>query len=134
MEAEDLVQETFVRLHRAHRSIGDGNLSAYTRQTLMNLKRSAWRRTFRERRAIERVGAPRPGGDPASTIGDQDVRRAFLALPVTQRACLALRFYEDFKEQQISDTLGLTLSAVKKNVERGLKSLRRSLGEEGIEE
>lgn len=132
LEAQDLVQEAFLRVHRARNRIDYENLHAYTRQTLMNLRRSVWRRKVREQRALRRMGAAQPDGDPANTLGDQDVRRAFLALPLKQRACLALRFYEDMKEQQISEVLGLSLSAVKKNVERGLNSLRRSLAEEVI--
>jgi RNA polymerase sigma-70 factor (ECF subfamily) len=126
-EAEDLVQETFSHLLRARARLGDGNVSAYARQTLMNLKRSAWRRLVREHEALRRVEVVRAAGDPASSVGDQEVRRSFLALPVKQRACIALRFYEDMKEQQISDVLGISLSAVKKNVERGLANLRRAL-------
>jgi len=40
-----------------------------------------------------------------------------------------MRFYEDRKEQEIADALGLSLSAVKKQIERGLAALRPVLSE-----
>jgi DNA-directed RNA polymerase specialized sigma24 family protein len=43
-----------------------------------------------------------------------------------------MRFYEDRKEQEIADALDMSLSAVKKQIERGLKALRPRLSDRGV--
>ncbi len=129
-EAEDLVQETFVRLHRAGERVYDEGFRPYARQTLLNLRRSSLRSAFRERRAFTRIHVEGAGGDPAETGAGTDVRRALMGLTVRQRACLALRFYEDLHVRDIAETLGLSEEAVRKHIQRGLDRMRSALGEE----
>ena len=94
----------------------------------MNLHRSAARRRKIEHRVL---GFIRPNEthdmpDHASAI---DVRSALLRLAPRQRACLALRYYEDMKESDIADTMGMSLAAVKKEIERAKRKIRLALGE-----
>jgi len=116
-----------LRIYRAGDRVDDGRLPAYARQTIVNLNRSAFRRMQLSRRKQRQDRDP--SGDPADRIADQDVRRALLSLPARTRACLALRYYEDMKERDVAETLGMSVAAVKKQIERGTRRLRMTLGE-----
>ncbi|MEX2555687.1 MAG: SigE family RNA polymerase sigma factor [Actinomycetota bacterium] len=123
--AEDLVQDTFVRLYGADRRIEEAGFTAYARRTMVNLRRSMFRRRAPERRALATQLEP-SHADPEPT---DHVWRAILKLPRQQRACVALRFYEDLTEQEIADTLGVTIGTIKKQMHRAMNSLRQALGE-----
>lgn len=125
-DAEDLVQEAFVRINRAGGRTSEPEFAGYARRTLLNLSRSGIRRRVRESGLLARI---RPFGVSPGPNGEEreDLRKALLALPVVQRACLAMRFYEDRKEREIAAALDMSLSAVKKQIERGLKALRPRL-------
>ena len=123
------MQESFVRISRVSGRVQAAELAGYTRKTILNLSRSAYRKRSRERRALERASGR--GTASSSYDGDSglEVRAALLSLRPKQRACLAMRFYEDRKEQEIAEALGMSLSAVKKQIERGLAALRPVLSE-----
>jgi RNA polymerase sigma factor (sigma-70 family) len=132
--AEDLVQEAFVRVSSAADRLEEEGLPGYARRTIVNLHTSAYRR----RRIEERVlglfrlrGAAQEAADVASTL---DMRHALMSLSVRQRACLALRYYDDLKEADIATTMDMSLAAVKKEIERAKKRLRVALGERGDDE
>ena len=129
--AEDLVQDAFLRVNRSRGRVEDPAFPAYARKTIVNLARSLFRRTATAQR-FEMRQRMEAGGDPSEAAASYDLRRALLALPVRQRACLALRFYEDKKEQEIADVLGISNAAVRKQLERAIKRLRASLKEEQV--
>jgi RNA polymerase sigma-70 factor (sigma-E family) len=124
--AEDLVQEAFVRLYRADRHIEAIGFRAYARRTMVNLHRSRFRRGRAEQRALAVSQGPDVHQGPEPT---DHVWHAILSLPKGQRACIALRFYEDLSEQQIADTLGVSTGTVKKQIHRAMGALRAALGE-----
>ena len=68
--------------------------------------------------------------DPADQMGQHQVRSALMTLRPGERACLALRFYEDMPDRDIAETLGISISAVKKRMQRGLQKVRSILGED----
>ena len=124
--AEDLVQEAFVRVYRAGGRVDGPGIKAYARATIVNLSRSAFRRRTIERRALE---VPRTAEAP--DLGPRDeVWRALLTLSPRQRACVALRFYEDMSERDIAQALGMSVGSVKKHTDRALGKLRDLLGRE----
>ena len=53
-------------------------------------------------------------------------------MPVTRRAVVVLRFYEDMSEQQISDLLDRPVGTVKSDLHRGLKKMRELLEEQPV--
>lgn len=124
--AEDLVQDAFVRLYRAERQIEEAGFRAYARRTIVNLHRSRFRRIARERRA---TSATHHASHPTIAEPVDHVWRAILGLPRGQRACVALRFYEDMTEQEIANTLGVSVGTVKKQLSRAMEKLRDALGE-----
>jgi RNA polymerase sigma-70 factor (ECF subfamily) len=55
------------------------------------------------------------------------VRAAIAKLPRKQRASLILRMYHEMSHQEIADTIGSTVGAVKANVFHGLRNLKKLL-------
>ena len=128
--AEDLVQEAFARVSAAAHRLAENGLSAYARRTVFNIHTSAFRRRRIERRILGLLRPPEvvQESDVAGTV---DMRRALMSLPPRPRACLALRYYEDMPEAEIAEVMSMSLSAVKKEIERAKKRLRDTLGERG---
>jgi RNA polymerase sigma-70 factor (ECF subfamily) len=58
------------------------------------------------------------------------VREAIASLPKKQRATLILRAYHDMSHQQIAETLGSSVGAVKANFFHALANLKKILGNE----
>jgi RNA polymerase sigma-70 factor (sigma-E family) len=124
--AEDLCQEAFVRLYRAGRRAEEEGLGAYARRTIVNLSRSRFRRVKRERE-VPRQPAHHQEHD--AVVERDEVWTAMGDLSTQQRACVALRFYEDLDDRRIAQVLGVTVGTVKTQMHRALRKLRETLGE-----
>lgn len=107
--AEDLVQEAFARVSAAADRLEDGGLPAYARRTVVNLHTSAFRRQRLEQRVLRLLRPKDPVHESPDIASAMDMRRGLLSLPPRQRACLALRYYEDMKESQIATAMGMSL-------------------------
>jgi RNA polymerase sigma factor (sigma-70 family) len=57
------------------------------------------------------------------------VRSALAVLPRQQRAVLVLRYVEDLPGSQVASLLGVSAGTVKTHAHRGLRALRKSLGD-----
>lgn len=122
--AEELVQEAFVRLHRA-RGPQPGSELAYLRRTVINLSHG-------HHRHLKVVRAHEPGESrsvPAAEHGAvlRDAQRrvadAVRALPVRQRDCIVLRFYAELTDTEIADALGISAGSVKTHLHRARAAL-----------
>ena len=69
--------------------------------------------------------APTP--HPSTANGDGQVLDALRTLPHRQREVLTLRYYLDFSEREIAETLGISQGAVKSHASRGAAALRHLL-------
>jgi len=131
-EAEDLVQEAFVRVagRLAHLRSRD-NFGFYLRRTIINLHVSALRRLKRERALLERERAEGPrSAEIPDVSAREDVWRALQRLPARQRAALVLRYHLDLSEREVADHLRCSVSAAKSLIARGTGSLRQVIGKE----
>jgi RNA polymerase sigma-70 factor (sigma-E family) len=132
-EAEDLVQETLLRVARRWpRVAAMEHPGAYSRQVLVNLALRDTRR--RARRRVELAAPPDAGAlDLADGRAEDDLRmvdaKAELiatlnSLPARQRAVIVLRYWDDLPEAEVAALLGCSVGTVKSTASRALARLR----------
>lgn len=120
--AEEVVQEAFLRV--AGKVSFVDNPEGYLRTTVVNLSRNHRRRLGLERRL------PPPDRVQTSEPEIDEMWAAICRLPFSQRAVLALRFYEDLTEDDIARILDCRLGTVKSRLHRGLANLRKGIRHE----
>jgi RNA polymerase sigma-70 factor (sigma-E family) len=122
--AEDLTQETFVRLYRHWWRVREVNLDAYARRVMVN-------RYLDEARSRRDVPVERVPDLPAAapdTEAAHDLMAALRALPPRTRAVVVLRYLEDMSVNDVAAALGISSGTVKSLTHRGLALLRTGLG------
>jgi RNA polymerase sigma-70 factor (sigma-E family) len=123
--AEDLVQNTFVKLYRAWNRIArHETLDAYTRRILVRTFLDETRRGFfhREQPTAEHTDRSVPA---ASGVEDRMVLLSALAeVAPRQRAALVLRYWEDLSVEETAKVMRCTAGTVKSQAARGLDALR----------
>jgi RNA polymerase sigma-70 factor (ECF subfamily) len=131
--AEDLGQETFLRLHRALPGyVEQGLLRAFLFRIATNLARSEERRDRRLRllapflRASPHAEAAAPQGLLREEIR-REVTAAVAALPMSYRVPLVLHELEGWSYADIARVLALSEGTVKSRIHRGRERLRRGL-------
>jgi RNA polymerase sigma-70 factor (sigma-E family) len=125
-EAEDLVQESFIRLAPKADSLTEDAVWPYLRRIAFNLWKNRLRRLAVETRARRRDVDPASG---APSIEERDwVWAAVLRLPRRQRACVVLRYYEDLTEVETAAVLGCSVGTVKSQSAKALAWLEEALG------
>ncbi|MBB5884070.1 RNA polymerase sigma factor [Xanthomonas sp. LMG 8992] len=140
-DAEDMVQETYLRLLRAHRQQGEAiaNPEAYLYTVAQNLARE---QAARRRQAplrideMEQFSQLLAAGDDVEDSTHQRQRQqhlqALLAdLPSRTRAVLVMQYRDGLSYKQIAERMGVSPHMVKKHVVRGLSACRRALADSG---
>lgn len=130
--AEEVVQDSFVKLISGNYRIEPGKEGAYLRKMVLNGARSALRK-----RRVRRLYKPdKPGlvaaaeeSGVASTERDR-ILAAVRKLPEKQAAVVILRYYMDLTEADIAETLGIAKGSVKSHGHRALKKLEGLLGDQ----
>ncbi|MEV4496024.1 SigE family RNA polymerase sigma factor [Micromonospora arborensis] len=127
-QAQDLVQETMVRVQLNWRRVARADApERYVRRMLTN-QYVDWRRGSWVRRVLLRA-EPDPTlpvpTDHAQSAVDRDQIWSWLSrLPRRQRAALVLRYYEDLPDVEIADILGCAVGTVRSSISRALATLR----------
>jgi RNA polymerase sigma-70 factor, ECF subfamily len=130
--AEDLVQETFMRMLRyRHTFRGEGEFAAWMFSMARNLGASYLRKTLRTQTvSTDDVAEPAAEGTQADELELADevshLRRALLELPRDKRELLLLSRFEMLKHHQIADLLGCSVGAVKVRIHRAMRQLRET--------
>jgi RNA polymerase sigma-70 factor (ECF subfamily) len=125
-EAEDLVQEAFVRASASGaRFLKVDNPEAWLRRTAINLHRNRWRklRNFARIRPQLETRSDLPGLDQHLIVID-----ALRRLPEPQREVLALHYLADLPVLEIASALGVPEGTVKSRLMRGREALAVQLG------
>jgi len=141
-DAEDLVQETYLRAWRSLHTYRLGtNPKAWLFRILHNAHIDRFRTSSRTVPTVDEL----EGQDPAfvvhetpetlvmSGLMDAEVRQALMDIPEVFRACLILSDLEGFSYQEIADILAIPRGTVMSRLFRGRRAMRRLLTKYGRE-
>lgn len=146
--AEELTQETFVRLWRSAASFDTerGRVSAWLLRIAHNLALNEIRR--RQSRpvvapedewetTVATLADPSGEGDPqmATWMSEraETVRRALAELPAPQRQAIELAFFGGLSQAEVAAALGDPLGTVKSRIRIGMQNLRERLIAAGVD-
>jgi RNA polymerase sigma-70 factor (ECF subfamily) len=123
--AEDLTQETYVRvLSRPRRLRGDGDYP-YLARTLRNVLNDHWRAEQRRRPIVHAV--PRPEADPDTAVLAGQVYSAVADLPDHLRKVVAAVDVAGMSYAEAADTLEIPQGTVMSRLHRGRARVARVL-------
>jgi RNA polymerase sigma-70 factor (ECF subfamily) len=140
IDAEDVVQETFLRVYRnkhLYRNIAKFSTWIYT--IASNLAKTELRRRRRRRLfSISQMGfdnrdydlpsdEPTPEGVVDGGMKESIVRRAIETLPVKFKEVVILRDVQEFSYEEIGEILDIPIGTVKSRVNRGRSRLQKKL-------
>lgn len=139
-DAEDLVQECFLRAYRsrdryqARASMATWLYRICTNAALDHLRKRNCRPLAaatpgEDDRGVEAVSSPSPSPERLAMDGELSlrVRAAMAQLSPKERAAFVLRHYQGCSIEEISATLGLRPGATKNTIFRGVRKLRAAL-------
>jgi RNA polymerase sigma-70 factor (ECF subfamily) len=128
--ADDLLQDTFMRVHRALGTLRDDErLLGWVYGIARNAVRDYHRRAGagRLQPLVEEIEA---SNDPLAELRSQSSRwmgELVAELPETYREAVMLSEIEGLSQQEVADRLGLSVSGAKSRVQRGRALLREIL-------
>ena len=145
-DAEDLVQETYLKAYRSFASYEEGtNLRAWLYRILTNTYINAYRAKqrrpteadlgevedlylYRRIGALEAATASRSAEDQLMDMfTDDEVKNAMEALPETFRMAVYLADVEDFSYKEIAEILDVPIGTVMSRLHRGRKAMQKAL-------
>lgn len=130
--AEDLVQTTFAKVYAGWpRLRAPEAVNGYLHRTLVRSFIDEGRRPWRRERPTADLADGAAG--PSGTDDRMVLLAALRKVSRRQRACLVLRFLEDFSVEATAEALGCNTGTVKSQTARGLATLREVLGPVGAD-
>jgi RNA polymerase sigma-70 factor (ECF subfamily) len=143
-DAEDVVQETFLKAYRAYDSYTDGtNLKAWLYRILTNTYINTYRKKQRRptetelgelqdlylyKRLGETSGASQSAeADMLDAFVDSDITDALDALPETFRLPVVYADVEGLSYKEIAEALDIPIGTVMSRLHRGRKALQKKL-------
>lgn len=144
MEAEEVLQDTFVRIWKRAGSYEAAQSGPFTWMVLLARGLAIERLRIRARRADLRAAASDESGDPEWTQSEASsgtdgftqlaarehanrVGDALAGLPEEQRITLELAFFKGCSQEEIARSTGQPLGTVKARIRRGMLALKRRL-------
>ncbi|GBE12689.1 ECF RNA polymerase sigma factor SigE [bacterium BMS3Abin13] len=129
--AEDLAQETFIRvLKAASRYKPSADFRTYLYQIISRLCIDSARRKspiFTDTLPAVVDGSPDPAATLVSKERETEIRRGIDGLPPRQRMAVILKYYEGLNYAGIARTMGITIKAVERLLGRARTALRSTL-------
>jgi RNA polymerase sigma-70 factor (ECF subfamily) len=142
-DAEDLVQETFLRAYRGFHQFEPGtNLKAWLYRILTNTFINSYRKKQREpqtdsldetedwylySRMAERGTEPSAETSVIEALPDEDVQEALSSLPEQFRIAVLLADVEGFSYKEIAEITEVPIGTVMSRLHRGRKALEKRL-------
>jgi RNA polymerase sigma-70 factor (ECF subfamily) len=149
-DAEDLIQETYLRAFRGFAGFKEGtNLKAWLYRILTNSFINTYRKRQREPQTVEgpddledwylfdRLGArsveTSAENEVLDAMPDEDVKRALESLPENFRLAVLLADVEGFSYKEIAEIMDVPIGTVMSRLHRGRKALERALWQTATE-
>lgn len=133
-DAEDLTQDTFIRVFRSLASFQPGTFEGWMHRITTNLFLDMVRRRARirfDQLADEADRLPATGEGPEQAFDsshmDAEIQSALDGLPPDFRAAVVLCDIEGLSYEEIASTLGVKLGTVRSRIHRGRVQLRDAL-------
>jgi len=150
-DAEDLVQETYLKAYRAYHTFQEGtNLKAWLYRILTNTFINKYRRESRRPSEVDlgsvedlylyrRIGSEE-SAEAARTTEDRvleglvesDIKKAVEDLPENFRLPVLLADLEGFSYKEIAEILDIPIGTVMSRLHRGRKAMQKSLWEYAV--
>lgn len=138
-EAEDLAQDTFVKVYRKAESYRPaGKFRSWLFRIAGNLARSRLRRRgilkwIRFDPFVHDTGGDQPGPDKVleQTQREQEIRKALAGLPSRQRQALVLHRFQGLRYKEVAAAMETTVPGVESLIQRALATLRSQLAGKG---
>jgi len=132
--AKEVLQETFLRLHRVRTRYAVGErVLPWVITISANLRRDLLRRRGRRRESPTEPADLEAAPAPEPEVPDADLAAQLLAavraLPPGQRDVILLHKYEGLSFEEVARATGSTVGAVKLRAFRGYETLRKKLGD-----
>jgi RNA polymerase sigma-70 factor (ECF subfamily) len=143
-DAEDLIQDTYLRAFRGFAGFKEGtNLKAWLYRILTNSFINTYRKRQREPQTVDgpddidewylfdRLGAQSVQGSAESEVldrmPDEDVKRALESIPENFRVAVLLADVEGFSYKEIAQIMDVPIGTVMSRLHRGRKALEKAL-------
>ena len=124
-DAEDMVQETFIRLLRSGTSFAsEQHEKAWLIVTVSNLCKSALRSPWQRRTGLDDMAEPPAAAD----VTPDETLEAVLALPEDYKLPVYLFYYEGYPTAEIARMLDVAPATVRSRLNRARKKLKLTLG------
>jgi RNA polymerase sigma factor (sigma-70 family) len=136
-DAQDLVQESLIRVRRGLERYEPGSLHGWLARIVTNVFLDEMRR--RKRRPTDAlpddpgsVLPPTPAADEVFTGLSAEIQRALEELPEEFRVPVVLCDVSDLSYEQIAATTGVPIGTVRSRLHRGRRMLRAALTADGV--
>ncbi|MCG8460120.1 MAG: RNA polymerase sigma factor [Holophagales bacterium] len=130
--ADDLVQESFLRLLRKPALLGDREAARpYLYRIASNLRKDRWRATKRHQRLAPAAQAPGVESHAGRAQLSTDVEAVLDRLSERERALVWLAHVDGYRHEEIAHILGLRPSSIRVLLHRARNKLRRLLEDGG---
>lgn len=132
-QAEDLAQETFIRVLRGISQYQHPRpFKPWLYQIATNLARDHYKLAEMRHTISMPERAPEQGTDAPEAIlilnsEAREAATAIMSLPVHQREAIVLRYYQDLSLAEIANVLNVPVGTVKSRLSLGLKHLREHM-------
>ncbi|WP_054956911.1 RNA polymerase sigma factor [Paenibacillus dakarensis] len=132
-KAQDIVQETFIRLIRHFREHGAlEHVRSWLYRVALNQCKDYWKSSAYRSEGLAGEEMPErsdPSAGAEELLERQETSTEIAAslerLPVVQKQVVSLRFFHDMKLQEISELLDIPLSTVKTHLYNALRKLKK---------
>jgi RNA polymerase sigma-70 factor (ECF subfamily) len=122
-DAEDILQETFLRLWRHRQSIQtEGEVYPWLKRVALNLAIDQGKRRKREQKYTQNEMRPKAELN-SSDLREKIVQLALNSLDEDKRSIFLMRVIGDYSYQEIAQQLGLSMGTVMSRLHRARKEL-----------